>query len=60
MNAIKYVVHKEARGYSVWTASIFTSSKQDCCGFFRSKRDARCFIVREYARYEQERIEGPR
>ena len=52
MNAIHYVVQKEAHGYSVWTASVFTGSKQACCGFFNSKRDARRFIAREYARYE--------
>lgn len=59
--AIRFVVQKErGREYTVWTASIFTGSKQDCCGWFASKRSAQAFIDDQYRKYEQERIEGPR
>ena len=41
------IIQKEARGFSVWSASPFTGSKIDCLAFASTARSARA-IARKY------------
>lgn len=46
------VIQREARGFSVWSASPLTGSKRDCLAFAQTKRSARA-IARRYEEGKQ-------
>ena len=46
----RYMIQKESTGYSVWTVSPHTGSKQDCIAYCRTKREAQALIRKKYAK----------